>query len=348
MKENKDIIDFKNLLSQIIEHKKTFAIVMLVGFIVSAIYAFSLPRYYSCKVVLAPEITNDLNGGRIGSIMNAVGLNGNGGYGTDAIYPFLYPDVMESKEFTTALFSVNVQKNDGSLSTNYYDYLQKHQKKAWWTEYKEYFKSFFAEKKKQHKSNPAQISSFRLTKEQNSATETICDLISCSVDKKTDIITIVVKDQDPLICATLADTVTNRLQRFITDYRTKKSRIDLTYTQKIYDDARKEYAVAQAKYASFVNANRNLVSEYYITKKQTLENDVNLKHSNLSTASTQLQIAEAKVQEKTPAFTVIQGPSVPLLPSSPKRTIIVLSALIVSFIVSICVIFKSKLIDIID
>ena len=40
--------------------------------------------------------------------------------------------------------------------------------------------------------------------------------------------------------------------------------------------------------------------------------------------SQRLQLAEAKVQERTPVFTVIQGASVPLLASSTPRSYIVL------------------------
>jgi rRNA processing protein Krr1/Pno1 len=39
--------------------------------------------------------------------------------------------------------------------------------------------------------------------------------ISCSFDKKTSVITITVKDQDPLICATMADSVKAHLQSFM-------------------------------------------------------------------------------------------------------------------------------------
>jgi capsular polysaccharide biosynthesis protein len=59
----------------------------------------------------------------------------------------------------------------------------------------------------------------------------------CEVDKKTNVITITVTDQDPLIAATVADSVQIYLQRAITEYRTKKARVDLEYVDKLFAEA---------------------------------------------------------------------------------------------------------------
>lgn len=77
----------------------------------------------------------------------------------------------------------------------------------------------------------SKVNPFRLTKRQDQIAKTIADNVSCTVDKKNYVISISVEAQDPLICATLTDTVQNRLQQFITDYRTSKARKDLEYYQ---------------------------------------------------------------------------------------------------------------------
>ena len=48
---------------------------------------------------------------------------------------------------------------------------------------------------------------------------------------------------------------------------------------------------------------------------------------------TQYQAAKAKVQERTPAFTVIKGAAMPIKPSGPKRMIFVLGMVVVAFII---------------
>lgn len=69
--------------------------------------------------------------------------------------------------------------------------------------------------------------------------------------------TIEVQDQDPLVCATLADSIKEHLQTFITEYRTKKARIDLEYYEKLTKEAKASYDKAREKYAAFSDATTN-------------------------------------------------------------------------------------------
>ena len=58
-------------------------------------------------------------------------------------------------------------------------------------------------------------------------------------------------------------------------------------------------------------------------KRDAMENEMQLRFNIYTQLSQQLQLAEAKVQERTPVFTVIQGASVPLMASSTPRSYIV-------------------------
>ena len=55
---------------------------------------------------------------------------------------------------------------------------------------------------------------------------------------------------------------------------------------------------------------------------------------NVYTAmNTQMQTAEAKLQEATPAFTVIESASIPTKPAGPKRMIISFCMMLLAFFV---------------
>ena len=69
----------------------------------------------------------------------------------------------------------------------------------------------------------------------------------------------------------------------------------------------------------------------YKMKADDLENDMQIKFNTYSTLNTQLQAAKAKIQERTPAFTLIKGAAVPIRPDSPKRVMFILTMLVVSF-----------------
>lgn len=62
----------------------------------------------------------------------------------------------------------------------------------------------------------------------------------------------------------------------------------------------------------------------YQSKLEDLENDMQLKFNNYSQTAQQVQKAQAKIQENTPAFTVIQNATVPLKSSSMPRTLMVI------------------------
>lgn len=57
-----------------------------------------------------------------------------------------------------------------------------------------------------------------------------------------------------------------------------------------------------------------------------------LKYNAYSTLSNQLQIAKAKLQERTPVFTLIKGAVVPTKPDSPKRMKFVLIMTFMAFL----------------
>ena len=157
--------------------------------------------------------------------------------------------------------------------------------------------------------------------------------ISIAIDKKTGVISIETQAQDPLICKTLADSIKDKLQIFITDYRTNKSRIDYEYYKKLTADAKHEYEKIRRQYASMADASTNITLRSVELKLEDIENDMQLKLNAYTTLNNQLQAAKAKVQERTPAFTVIKGASVPIKPAGPKRMFFVLGMLILSVIV---------------
>jgi len=186
---------------------------------------------------------------------------------------------------------------------------------------------------KQENPNNCAVNPFRLTKNQDGVYNTIRNNISCQVDKKTNVITISVTDFDKLVAATIADTLQNRLQQYITIYRTQKARTDLKYAQGLFNDTKIQYVKSQQLYASYSDANQDLVLQSFKSKKEELENEMQLRFNIYNQAVQQLQLAKAKVQEKTPAFTIVQGASVPIKSSSMSRSMIVLFYLAFGFVI---------------
>ena len=321
----KDKIDLLAIMKTLWKNKRLFGLSCGVAFVVGAVVAFSIPKTYKTKVVLAPEISNSSSMSEsLSDIASMVGVNlGKGGSSVDAIYPEIYPQIINSTPFLTSMFNVKVTSLDGEVKEMpLYNYLLSHQKVPWWDKILQGILGLFSSKG----SGEAQIkvNNFRLTEEQEGILHQVENMVTCSVDKKTNIITISVTAQDALISASLADTVQTKMQQYVTNYRTKKARNDLAYSQKLFSEAKAQYIKAQQTFGNYSDANTDPILQSFKAKQDELENEMQLRYNIYNQTSQQLQMARAKVQERTPAFTQIQPATVPLKKDGPKRMTIVL------------------------
>lgn len=317
LEDEESSIDFKKIFSDLLKHKKLYYKVLPIAFVLAAIYALSLPNYYSCQVKLAPELGSSAKaGGSLASLASSFGVNlGGGQSGADAINPTLYPDLMNSVDFKTDLFKVKVRREDDNQEFTYYDYLANEQKTTWWAAGMKAFFDLFSSKEEES----SKIDPFRLSKKQTTIVKAIDKNVVCDVDKKTFVITINVSDQDPQICAMMADTVKTRLQQFITDYRTSKARVDYDYNLKLSREAKAKYEHARNRYVAYADSHRNVTSQSAQTKEADLQSEMQLQERIYQQVIAQLQQAEMKVQEETPAFTTLQSATVPVQKTGPKR-----------------------------
>lgn len=334
IQNEKDIIDLGKVFKTLWEKRKTFYIVLPIVFVLSCIWIFPQPRYYTCEVKLAPEGGEDAAGG-LASVASSFGFNIGEGGSVDAIYPSLYPELFQSPEFLAGLFDITVITGDGTrtLKTDYYTYLLKHQKENWLT------KPFISAKKNLSQllsSKPLptprkqgeKFNPFKMSEKDYELIKKMEDNIYCSVDKKNDVITIVASDQDPLVCALLADSIKEKLQDFIIEYRTKKAKQDVAYYQHLTDSSKVEYEKSMQAYSSYSDSHRNTTLKTYVELGEKLRNDMSMKLTTYNTFSAQLSAAKAKIQERTPSFTTLKSATVPLNPDGPKHVRFVLGVML--------------------
>lgn len=325
-------IDIIVVARRILEKKRLFLKVSAIVFILSCLIILPVPRYYKCDVALAPEIGDLGTNNNLSSIASSFGFNLGSNFNGDAISPNLYPELIKSNDFIFRLLDCRIRTMDGTVNTTYYRYLKDYQKKNPLTIPVGWTKRFFSKKKTDREKG--KINPFQLTKDEDGIFEKIKSNISCDIDLKTGMISISTEDQDPLVAATMADSVRNELQRFITRYRTSKATRDLEYYKKLTLQAKASYEKARRLYGSYSDANMDVILESLNSKKEDLENDMQLKFNTYTALNNQLQSARAKVQENTPAFTVVKSATVPLKPAGPKRMAFVLIMLVISWMIT--------------
>ena len=333
------IINLKKVFQTLWKRKGLFIKVWIVTFVLSCIWILPQPRYYTCEVKLAPEMNGEDVAGGLSSIASSFGFNIGGIGGQDAIYPELYPDLFESPEFVVGLYGIQIATKDGKVATNYFDYIKKHQKQNPLTlpfnKAMKAVKEFFGDDEEGSSQGGAGgINPFQMSRKDFMLMQKVMKNISCAVDKKTSVITINVKDQDPLICATMADSVKKHLQEFIVRYRTSKVIEDVAHYQKMRDNAEKEYDVAMKAYSRYCDTHQNIILQSFQSERDKLEGELSLKQNALTAMETQLQATKVKLQEKTPAFTTLKSAIVPVKPAGPKRMLFVAGMLILASVVT--------------
>ena len=280
--------------------------------LIGLVIVFSIPREYTAEAMIAPELSDNKGTGGLSSLAAMAGLNLNATSGADAIYPDLYPDIVSSTPFITGLFNVRVKDLDEEVDTTLYCYLNEYQRMPWWSlitsapfEALGWVVSLLTDEEDDGIFDP-----FHLTKEETDTAKELSERINVSVDKKTGVTTLSVTMQDARISACLTDTVVRRLQDYITEYRTTKARQDFQFQEKLFERKKKEYEKAQENYAKFADANKNIILLSYRAEAVSYPSGAYL--------------TEAKVQEITPVYTVIEPATIPIKPSKPRKALMLI------------------------
>ena len=331
-------IDLAELAGRLWQRRKVIIMAGIVGVVVGLVVAFSLPKEYTVTVSLSRESNRSSTGGGMSAAASMFGFGGYfGSSDGDALSMLLYPEILTSNPFALELYSMPVITEKGErmpLS----EYMGT-QRVVWWKWLMGLpvkavrtvigiFRREDDSREEDHILNP-----FRLSRKETSQLNAIKRSMTADIDRNKAVATITVTLQDPLVSATVADSVVTKLQHYISAYRTKKAVNDYEYLENLYRERQEEYYDAQQRYATYVDGNRSLYTQRSMVERERLQNDMNQAYQIYSQVSSQLQVARAKVQEDKPVFVVVNPATVPIKAASPNKKMI-----LVVFVFLACVI----------
>ena len=339
-------IDLMDLLRKVIGIRKKIYKAAGIGLIIGVIVAISIPKQYTVEVTLSPEMGNNKGGGLSGLAASFLGSGVSMGDGTDALNASLSADIVSSTPFLLELSAMDipVTKNEVMTLNTYLD----EESSPWWS----YViglpgmaiggvKALFIEEDEDESNflDKASQGTIELSKKESQKIESLKKKIAASVDKKSSMTTVSVTFQDPKVAAIVADSVVNKLQEYIIDYRTSKSKEDCLYLEKLFKERQQEYYAAQKKYADYMDSHDNIILQSVRAEQERLQNDMSLAYQVYSQVASQLQVARAKVQEEKPVFAVVEPAVVPLYPSGTSRKVYVLAFIFLS----VCIVISWNL-----
>lgn len=301
---------------------------------VGIIIGLGIPKEYTASTLIAPEGYSRSSSSGISMLagMEDINMGASSATERDAIYPSLYPAIVNSTPFLIRLFDIKVREQRDSAEVTLSWYLKERQKRPWWSAVMSMparlvgqaisLFSDVSDKDSGKDREEKGVDIFRMTREEAGMASAIASRINIGVDKKKRTITISVTMQDPLVATTVAATVQAHLKEYITEYRTAKAHRMLEYAEKLRREAQAEYYRAQEKYTRYADANRGLVGLGSRAEMIQLRNEMNLASAVYSQTEQQVQAATAKVEKIRPVYAVIQPVVVPFRPSKPRKLVI--------------------------
>ncbi|WP_421892738.1 Wzz/FepE/Etk N-terminal domain-containing protein [Marinoscillum sp.] len=325
---SEDEIDLTKLF-RVLWRRRGFIIKVVLGFLViGTLVAFTAKiEFQSSSKLLSENSSNSKNAlGGLGGLAGLAGINLEFGIAnTGSLSPELYPEIVKSSPFITEVISSPLQFESSDSVLSAYEYFQFYDKppflkSIFWKIVlfpKEVIDLFGEESTEGGDPLNSQVIQW------NSVTAALMteveNRIEISIDKKTGIISVQSKMPDPIAAAELNDIVVRELTKYISDYRTRKAKANLTFIQERFDEAQDIYIDKQKNLASFLDRNKNITSALVEMEYTNLQNELGVSLDVLKSISTQLEQAKIKVKEDTPVFSVLEPTRVPLSKSEPKR-----------------------------
>lgn len=309
-------MDLVKIIGQLWSRKWTIVLVAFICGVIGFLLALDIPKKYKTVVVLAPESSDTDLASAASSLTSMLGIS-MGANGVDAIYPELYPDIINTIPFSVEMLNIQVCTIDSLYKGSLYNYLAYHQKSPWWKSIKYKIK---AKLTKSSGALPEVLDAYNLNKRQMKLIESLHGDLTCEVDVKTSVITLTSKMQDKLVACTVADSLCRKLQEYVTAYKTNKTRAELVSITRMFDEAKNEYLKAQLAYSQFVDKNVNLTRESSKAEAVRLENEMNIAFGIYQELANHMSMTRAKVLEQTPAFTVLEPARLAEWHYTPKKS----------------------------
>lgn len=295
----------------------------LIGVVVGLVVAFSLPKEYEAKMVVAPEGT--AQGGaasQMGGLASMMGISGLGSSGQQGIDVTVYPEVVKSSPFLSSFLMLAVPYEGAEITL--FNYLTEHQESPWWG----YVFSFPGSVLELFSSAPEVAGVGDGGKmplaEQVGFEQALSGRLAVVTDAKTKLLTLSVRMQDPEIALLVADSMYVILERYMTQYHTAKARKDLMMSKEKLAGARAAFYATDSLYARSIDQNQNLISKSAQLKIERNKNERDIAYSIYQQVATQVELNRIKLQETTPIATVIEPARRPLTPHSPNKKLILI------------------------
>lgn len=313
------------------QHRKLMGRLAALGVFVGLIVWLSIPNEYQTDIftVAEPRVvyvdqygvvtTNSASADRI----------------RDAILPSNYYRFMTSPTFLLPLTHIPVTLDDDEhTSMTLYDYMAEHQRYPWWqyvisgvfsiprlmlAPFRGGDEDTLSARQSLRETLPMDNEGVVwLSRKDARVVKALRRRFDVSVDVDKQSVTLMVRMQDPLVSATVADSLLAHVQRYMTRYRREKEQKLLAENERLLRQAREDYYRAQDEYAHYADSHQDLATATARAERAKLSVRMQLAEREYRRADRLVQASRRRVAMERPVLTVIEGARVPRHPVSPS------------------------------
>jgi uncharacterized protein involved in exopolysaccharide biosynthesis len=346
-----DEFDFLLFLKAVRRERRLVFLCTLTCVLVGLVFAFGTKTEYTAYCKLMPETAQSvkMNFGSLGGLAGLAGINMPNNE-ISGLSPDVYPQIVKSTPFQIQLINENIHYSSLDTTISSEVYFDQYYRPSLVSQIFLYTLKLPWTIKKMLSSDQENGSEIRtdsagtilnLSNTQYNLIKEFRNRVRTEVDPKSQIITIEVKMPDKMASAQLTDAAVRILTNYLVNYRITKARDNHRFIKERYDESKLEFEASQQRLAGFSDRNRNVVTASARIEQQKLQNEYDIVFEVYKGLAAQLEQAEIKIKEETPVFTILEPARVPTQRSSPKRTLILIVALIAGVFLSTSFVFFS-------
>lgn len=350
-----DEIDLLEIFKTVWLSRRIILYIILLTSLIGLIVSFGVNVEFKSQVKLLIESPNDQgNLGRLSGLAGLAGIDLRGN-GSEILAPELFPEIVSSTPFQLELLNSPIHFQSADSTTSSFYFFEELYKPTVISRVGQYFLKIPAKIRGLLKSDVANKDNRNdseiiwLSKEEQELLESFKNRINVEFSPETQTFVINAIMPEALASAELTDLIKQLLTERVSQYRVKKSTQNLEFIKDRYLIVQSDFNEIQNKLALYEDANLNLNSSRAKIQYTRLQNEYNLTYELYKNLAVELEQARIAVSENTPVFSTIEPIIVPVERTKPKRTLIMLTSVIVgAFLGILVVVFKPSLIAVVS
>ena len=320
MENHKGEVDIVSLFKIIWIEKKLIIIFCSIFIIIGVAFALLSPVKFTSSTTFIPSNQEGMSSSNLSGVASLVGISLNNDLG-NPFPPTMYPKIAESIEFKRLILERFI---DEGRKLSLKDFLIK---------YYNIEKSGF-----ENENNPTFVS-----EQENELFKIIENkILNISVNKTDRYVSIFVEMPKSEYAANTCINAREILQKIIIGNKIKSAKQNLKFSEEQLRLKRLEFDDIQNKLAYFKDSNLNIVTSTVINEMEKLEAEFQIINAVIIELSKQVEQNKLQVSRDTPVFSIVKEASMPVLRSSPKRTLIVLIFGFIGFFISTLVVVLKR------